>query len=70
MKFDWSEDHSSQRALQFTGGPEFSRMYAQVPKMKPHLNHEANPLATRRSKLFGDLLRAREPSPAIPRFTG
>lgn len=72
MKFDWSEGPSSQRALQFTGGPEFFKNVCSSSKHEAtHLNHKKPILwAPEESSYLGDLLRAKGPSPAIPRFTG
>ena len=72
MKFDWSESHSSQRALQFTGGPEFFKNVCSSSKNEAtHLNHKKPILwPPEEASYLGDLPRAKEPSPAIPRFIG
>ena len=71
MKFDCSEGPSSQRALQFTGGPEFFKNVCSSSKHEAtHLSHEKPILwPPEEASYLGALLRAKEPSPAIPRFT-
>lgn len=72
MKLDWSEGPSSQRALQFTGGPEFFKNVCSSSKHEAtHLNHKKPILwAPEESSYLGDLQEQKNPHQPQPDLQG